>query len=363
MKKFLFASIAGAFALSACSAEPDVVNVERFQPPIVNQSVPVQQHSWSIPDSVRAAKVSGFSAIIPSYNGKGNLIASWNPRGGRVADRPTFIIVHGGHGLAPTNFVMADWMIRELDANVLLLDSYWSRGQNENWRTWNEMGVNMRLLDAVAAARFTRSQGADPKKTFLIGDSQGGWTVLRTFTAGHSLEQEVKSLYQGGLAMYPNCYAKEGWFGAAPNGSTDREFAPPLGPYSMPVVVFTASKDEATPTWRCNEDKSLKSAYAWHHYEGATHAWDAPFGGIGNRNQPDGVCTKADNIHNRFPICRSNKYTEHMRQQVLSFVQKHSPITVASAPTTVIVSPVAKTQQSLLEQQGEAILLQMEMPQ
>lgn len=321
-----------------CFAAPshgneDVVNIERFQPPIVSQSIPVQQHSWNIPDSVRAARVTGFSAIVPSYNGKGNLIASWNPRGGRVADRPTFIIVHGGHGLGPTNFASAEWMIRELDANVLLLDSYWSRGQNENWRTWNEMGVNMRLLDAVAAARFTRSQGADPKKTFLIGDSQGGWTVLRTFTTGHSLEQEVKSLYQGGLAMYPNCYAKEGWFGAAPNGSTDREFAPPLGPYSMPIVVFTASRDEATPTWRCNEDKSLKSAYAWHHYEGATHAWDAPFGGIGSKNPIDGACTKADNVHNRFPVCRSNKYTDHMRQEIVNFVQQHSTVAARAKPS------------------------------
>lgn len=86
------------FAAPSHGAE-DVVNIERFQPPIVNQTAPVQQHSWSIPDSVRAARVAGLSAIVPSYNGKGNLIASWNHRGSRVADRPTFIIMHGGHGL------------------------------------------------------------------------------------------------------------------------------------------------------------------------------------------------------------------------------------------------------------------------
>ena len=207
---------AAVFSLATTTqAAEDVVDVQKFQPPIVSQSVPVQQHSWRIPDSVRAARVAGFSAIVPSYNGKGNLIASWNPRS-NVADRPTFIIMHGGHGLSPANFASAEWLIRELDANVLILDSYWSRGRNENWLTWNEFGANMRMLDAVAAARFTRSQGADPNKTFLMGDSQGGWTVLRTFTTGHSVEQEVRQLYQGGVALYPNCPSGDKWYEGSP---------------------------------------------------------------------------------------------------------------------------------------------------
>jgi dienelactone hydrolase len=245
--------------------------------------------------------------------------------------------MHGGHGLSPGNFDSAEWLIRELDANVLILDSYWSRGKTENWTTWTKMGANMRMLDAIAAARYTKAQGADPQKTYLMGDSQGGWTVLRTMTAGHPVESEVKSLYQGGVALYPNCYSKESWWGAAPNGSADREFAPALGPYSMPVIVFTGSNDDATPIAQCNVAKALKSATAWHHYEGATHAWDAPFGGIGSKSRPDGRCTRAENIHNRFQVCRSNKYTDHMRQEIVQFVQQ--------------LSPVAKTQQSLLEQQ------------
>lgn len=340
-------------------AAEDVVDVQKFQPPIVNQSAPVQQHSWSITDSVRAARVAGFSAIVPSYNGKGNLIASWNPRGGHVADRPTFIIMHGGHGLSPANFANAEWLIRELDANVLLLDSYWSRGKTENWTGWTQMGANMRLLDAVAAARFTRAQGADPNKTFLVGDSQGGWTVLRTFTAGHSLEQEVRSLYQGGISLYPNCYAKEGWFGTAPNGSTDREFAPPLGPYSMPVIVFTGSNDDATPIRQCNVDKALKSATAWHHYEGATHAWDAPFGGIGSKHPIDGKCTKADNIYNHFPVCRSNQYTDHMRQEIVKFVQPHNAVTARAKPPASTQSSQPTPTDLTVEERTEEILREL----
>lgn len=351
---------AAVFSLATTTqAAEDVVDVQKFQPPIVSQSVPVQQHSWSIPDSVRAARVANLSAIVPSYNGKGNLIASWNPRGGRVADRPTFIIMHGGHGLSPANFGNVEWLIRELDANVLLLDSYWSRGRNENWLTWNEFGANMRMLDAVAAARYTRSQGADPQKTYLMGDSQGGWTVLRTFTAGHSLEQEVKSLYRGGFALYPNCWAAEKWYSPMPSKAIGRDGLPPLGPYAMPILVFTGSIDQATPISQCDVDKALKTASAWHHYEGATHAWDAPFGGIGSRNPTDGACTKADNIYNHFPVCRSNKYTNHMRQEIVKFVQQHGALTAR-------VKPPASTQNSqpmptdlTVEQRTEELLREL----
>lgn len=312
------------FAIPTLAAE-DTVNVEKFQPPIVNTTAPVQQHSWNIPDSARAAGVNIPTAIVPTYNNKGNLIASWNPRVGRVADRPTFIIMHGGHGLSPGNFNNALWAIRELDANVLLVDSYWSRGRNENWSTWNEFGANMRMLDAVAAARFTRSQGADPQKTYLMGDSQGGWTVLRTFTEGHSIAPEIKQLYRAGIALYPNCPSSDNWYDALPKGATTREFVPVLGPYALPVAVFTGSADQATPLSECKTDKTLKSAYAWHNYEGATHAWDAPFGGIGNRNPRDGACTKAENVYNHFPVCRSNKYTEHMYGEIKKLVEFTNP--------------------------------------
>ena len=33
---------------------------------------------------------------------------------------------------------MAVWLRKELKANVLILDSYWSRGRTENWLAWTE---------------------------------------------------------------------------------------------------------------------------------------------------------------------------------------------------------------------------------
>ena len=308
--------------LQAMAAADDVIPVEKFQPPITTEFAPERPHGWSFEGPMMRNGMNLFAANVPSFNGQGKLISSWNPRFGKVSERPTFIIIHGGHGIAHGNIDTAIWAIKTFNANVLVLDSYWSRGQIENWRTWNEFGANMRTLDLIAAARFTRSEGADPKKTFVIGDSQGGWTVLRAFS-DHNLSGEVKALLAGGIALYPNCYAKESFFSSAPNGSANKDFAPPLGNYVAPVRVFTGTADTATPTSQCNVEKALKGAEKWTSFDGATHAWDSPSGGIG---QPavDGKCTKALNKFNQFAICRSNRYTDTTREEITAFVEKHS---------------------------------------
>ena len=225
--------------------------------------------------------------------------------------------------MAPGNLDTAVWAKRNLDANILILDSYWSRGRTENWLSWTRFGANMRVLDLIAAARFTQSEGADPKKTFVIGDSQGGWTVLRAFT-NHNLSGEVKSLLAGGVSLYPNCYVKESIFGRAPSGSTDKEDAPPLGNYVAPVIAFTGTADTATPLSQCNVDKVFKGVEKWTNFEGATHAWDSPTRGVGRRAE-DNVCTRALNKYNPFPICSSNKFTDITRSDILDFVQRHLP--------------------------------------
>ena len=89
------------YANAAVGAAADVVEVDKFQPAIVQQHAPNIQHRWSIDGNQQRTGVARFASIVPSYNGKGNLIASWNPRSGRVAERPTFIVVHGGHGVSP----------------------------------------------------------------------------------------------------------------------------------------------------------------------------------------------------------------------------------------------------------------------
>lgn len=319
MFKSMIAALLVAVSATAVHAGEDIIPVEKFQPPITVEFAPERPHGWELERPMMAYGMNLFAANIPSYDGKGKLISSWTPQRD-VFERPTIIIVHGGHGVAPGNIDTAVWARKALKANVLVLDSYWSRGRNENWLAWTRFGANMRVLDLIAAARFTKEQGADPKKTFVIGGSQGGWTVLRAFT-NHNLSSEVTSLMVGGVSQYPNCYVKESIFGRSPSGSTDREEAPPLGNYVAPVIAFTAGNDTATPLSQCNVDKVFKGLVKWVHYPDATHAWDSPTNGIG-RNGGDGSCGEALNVYNRFPICRSAKYTESMRADILEFIDK-----------------------------------------
>lgn len=310
-------------AVAAGCTLADSINVEKFQPPITVTTAPTRVHTWGIDQHVKMTNLAPFRPIVPAYNGIGSLLASWNPRSDKPGNHLTFIIIHGGHSVSPGNFASAVWLSQEYDANVLILDSFWSRGVDNNWNALGRMGANMRMLDALAAAKYTKHLGADPQKTILFGDSQGGWGTLRTFTT-HEKQAEVTSLYKAGIALYPFCYTAL-W----------NDTAPPLGPYSAPLLVFTGGNDKATPLSECSIPKSFKTAEKWVHFEDATHAWD-----VANRgawNPPiDGQCDMAQNNVRPFSICRSNKYTQMMRDEIRAFLSKHVPVP-SSAPKAMLV--------------------------
>jgi dienelactone hydrolase len=253
------------------------------------------------------AGLTEFKAIIPSYNGKGNLLASWTPNPAGTAGRPTIVIIHGGHGLVPTDFSYAVWAAKELNANILLLDSYWSRGRQENWLTWTKYGVDMRVLDVIAAGRWLQIQGIDKDKLFLMGGSQGGWTVLRTFTKTPFIEKNLKGIYRAGFSLYPNCNSK---------GTRDD---PTLGPYWAPVLVFTGGKDVATPPSAC-PTRVFKEAHEWTHYPLGTHAWDTANRGW-HTPAKDGECSNALNIYNKFIMCHSRSITEDVYGKIKNFIK------------------------------------------
>ncbi|MEO7173631.1 hypothetical protein [Flavobacterium sp.] len=318
MKKLILACLMVASVFS-CKAADDVIDVEKFSPTIVATTMHVDA-GWDVGATVSRLGMNPFQPTVDSYNHKGQLIASWNPSED-VANRPTFILMHGGHGIASGDMDNAYWLQKTYGANVLILDSYWSRGRHENWSSQTIYGPNMRVLDALAAAKFTKAQGADPAKTFLMGDSQGGWTVLRAFTE-HNMASEVRSLFAGGIALYPNCYTKKELFHIGPVN----QMAPPLGPYKQPIIIFTGTADTATPTSVCDVDRALKSAESWTVFEGATHAWDQPTNGAG-RPSIDGVCTTAANVYNHFKMCRSNEYTLQMRATIENFLISKNAMT------------------------------------
>jgi dienelactone hydrolase len=315
MRARRMAGLAARFAalalLVGCAHEMTAGDVELFQPPIVATAAPARplRGSFSLENNTTRVGLAPMRPLVPAYAGPGRLLASWNPHPAGVAGRPVFVVMHGGHGLVPGNFATALWLRRDLGASVLVLDSFWSRGIEENWLERTRYGANMRVLDAIAAARWLRdAQGTDPRATFLIGDSQGGWTALRLFTDEPFLAEARAGLFRAGIALYPVCR------------SSGTAFSPRLGPYSGPVVVFTGGRDTATPPGECPRETFARAA-AWTHYPDQTHGWDTANRGA-HSPAVDGECGRAMNSYNRFAVCRSDATTADMRRRIGDFVAR-----------------------------------------
>lgn len=253
--------------------------------------------------------LSDYLPQVTTFNGQGKLLASWTPNKSGIKNHPTFIFLHGGHGIGGSDIGSAIWARKELGANVLVLDSYWSRGKLENFKVQNEYGANMRALDAIAAGRFVLEQGVDPGSIFLMGQSQGGWAVLRTMT-DDPFFNKYSGMFRAGIALYPECRTGGG------------SYRPQLGPYNGIVVIFTGGLDTATPVSQCDRDIFTQATF-WKHYPNATHGFDAVYKGMLKENPEnhDGECTHALNVYNRFAICRNNQATDDMRFKVKTMVR------------------------------------------
>lgn len=290
--------------------------IDHFQPPIQQSSPPRELlFDAKIEWYTTNRNFGDYLPQVTTFDGKGKLLASWTPHKFGVKNRPTFIFLHGGHGIGAMDVSSAQWARRELGANVLILDSYWSRGKNENWAAFNEYGANMRALDSIAAGKFVLEQGVDPDSIYLMGASQGGWAVLRVMSDTPFFKQYNK-MFRAAIALYPVCVSQR-----------HSSYKPQLGNYSGIVAIFTAGKDTATPIDQCDRD-IFTSATFWKHYPDATHGFDAIFKG-GLQEPPkgnyDGECYRALNVYNKYLICRSDSATEDMRNKVKTMVRMLTP--------------------------------------
>lgn len=299
-------------SLTGCMASFSMSDVSHFQPPITITVAPDHPlHAESIVLGMRNIKLAEMKPLVPAFNGQGKLLASWNPHPQGIENRPTVVVMHGGHGLVASNFWSAVWARRELKANVLILDSYWSRGIEENWKTSTKYGANMRMLDAIAAGRWLKEQGTDPTKTFIMGDSQGGWTVLRTFTDEPFQREHVKLLYAGGFALYPNCLIKSG-----------ERYLPQLGPYHSKILIFTGGQDSATDVTKCDQAVVRTPTADWTHFPEGTHAYDTAdsmFSVPSERTMP--MCGRAKNVYTPFRICRNDAATAATYRKIIEYVK------------------------------------------
>ena len=275
-----------------------------------------------IPNEVNLNRSATFwglgtlAPLIPAFDGKGLLIASWTPS--TKPDAPTFVLAHGGGGgIGATEFVLGADLILKTGANILIVDSTWSRGRISNGgdsipTSGKTMSSNARMFDLVAAGRWLSTQGVNPNKTYAIGMSQGGWGVLRAFTNDPMITELVKPYYAGGVSLYPLCEEP------GTKHTEEKNFTfHKLGPYHSKVLLITGALDTLTPVSYCS-DSTLKSVEKWLHWEDATHSFNMSSGGAFQRSV-DGTCQTMVNGFGTHQFCYNEKRVKQMLDEIRVF--------------------------------------------
>jgi dienelactone hydrolase len=267
---------------------------------------------------------AAITPLIPAFDGKGFLLASWTPS--TKPDAPTFVIAHGGGGVGSTDFILGADLRAMGDVNILILDSFWSRGRTTNSgdKTSNggdsiqasgkTLSSNARMFDLVAAGRWLSTQGVNPNKTFAIGMSQGGWGVLRAFTNDPVVTELVKPYYAGGVSLYPLCEEPGTKHLQVP---ADSYVFHKLGPYHSKVLLITGGLDTLTPVSYCS-DSTLKSVEKWLHWEDVTHSFNQSMGGAFKRTT-DGYCETMVNGFGTHQFCYNEKRVMQMLDEIRVF--------------------------------------------
>ena len=274
--------------------------------------------------------VGTVAPLIPGFDGKGLLLASWTPSNKPGA--PTFVIAHGGGGMDASLFVLGADLQSKTDANILIVDSIWSRGRTTNGgdsinASGKTLSSNARMFDLVAAGRWLSTQGVDPKKTYAIGLSQGGWGVLRAFTNDPMITELVKPYYAGGVSVVPVC--EEPGLTKYHSVPADVFTYHKLGPYHSRVLLITGGLDTLTPVSNCS-DSTVKSVDKWLHWEDSGHGFFDSIIGSAFQRAVDGTCETMVNGSAFLGTLKSHQfcYNEKRAKQMLDEIQLFA--TVAS---------------------------------
>ena len=348
--KFLFVAGFCCF-LAACS-----LPAYEQPPPIVRTNAPtaaeVRAHGVGAMDVNRFIsrfRLAEFRPIVPDWSEaqSGNLLASWNTSR-RPGKNPTIVIQHGGMGgSGATDYGHARWFL-ERGFNVLVLDSFWSRGFIANWRridqpasthqrAFSALGPNTRARDAFAAARWLRNQPeVDPDRIFLLGGSQGGGSVLRAFTDEKSITEHHRGLFRAGVSIYPTCWSWQ-WTPGNHGHNTTPLNRPALGPFYAPVLMITVELEPPGSMTDINScDPNLVRWVHRHiHLANMTHAFDAEI----PPENPVNRCWYSENPFwcqasgGRDPVtrncfgapkpdfCADREATEQARNEILGFLR------------------------------------------
>jgi dienelactone hydrolase len=288
---------------------------------------------------------------VPDWSqaASGKLLASWNPVSAQ-GRHPTLVIQHGGvGGPGSIDYGHARWFLAQ-GFNVLVLDSFWSRGFIANWRridasvrehqaAFSALGANTRARDAFAAARWLREQASvDPARIFLVGGSQGGWSVLRAFTDEKSITEPHKGLFRAGISIYPACWSWQRTPTRDAQGTTEAT-RPRLGPFHSPLMLVTVELEppgSATDIRSCDPNL-ITAATQYLHIANTTHAFDDESppekpvnrcwysanphwcAASGGRDSATGNCRGAP----KADFCSDADVTQRLRLQMLEFLQRY----------------------------------------
>jgi hypothetical protein len=275
--------------------------------PLLSSPRPIDSNSIK---SASVLKLGQFQYLVPGYDGGEKLIASWTPQA-NFQSKPTFVIVHGGGGVGGGEFMQAVRLRDQLNANILILDSFGTRGPTiQSWGGKITVDVDIRVGDVVAAGRYLKSLGISANSTYLVGGSQGGWTVERSFTDEAPFNSQIPIYFSAGFSKYPVCYVDP-----LPHRN--------LGPYTKPVIIFSGGLD-GYPISQC-QAITTSSAFKWINYPLATHAWDSPADGPLNPII-DGKCVSATTsavAGGVINYCYSASVTSQTDQEISNFVNSH----------------------------------------
>lgn len=302
--------------------------IEYWQPQTdENFQIPARPYDqWNYLTNMYYSGLNLFERQIPTYNKKGTLFASWTPAKYNHVARPTIILLHGGHGINPTELNAGRFFRNEVNANILILDSFWSRGKFENHQGTTRLGADTRVLDVLAAYRWLELKPEfDKKLVYVYGQSLGGQLTLRLMTDYPFINTHVAGKFNAGFSLYPFCREAPKYGGLRKYHTSidltkEPWLAPELGPtYHSPIYVFTGGKDEPTDPNIC--DRTIfTGATEWHHYPEATHSWDFP--NRGTMKPPvNGACGRAKNPYLRFQMCRDDDITEDVLSKILTIIK------------------------------------------
>jgi len=359
---FLFACGGGGGSSSSSSSgvSPMVAEIEvaEIEPPPIVRTEPFNLQevlkigslgTKALNDQVIRYGLARFTPLIPDWSkaNSGKLLASWTTTNTN-SKQPTIVFQHGGYGgPGSTDYGHARWFLAQ-GFNVLVLDSFWSRGFIANWLKFDEtyygssfstLGANTRAQDAFAAARWLRDQPqVDSNRIYLVGGSQGGWSVLRAFTDEQSITDKNKGLFRAGVSITPACWSWQ-QTPAKDKGDYSETFVPRLGPFYAPVFITSAEFEPPGSQTDINscDPNLIKSAAKYIRFANMTHDFDSespaenPINqcsyspnpnwctSSGGRDPATGYCigtTKPD-------ICSDLVATKSLRNEMLAFLNSY----------------------------------------